>query len=144
MNPYNNYYLNQVGSGLPGFQGVRYQRGAGFFGRLFSGTIFPFLKQLLPELGKRAIPSVAGLGQDILAGENVKQSALKRLKTLGHDIADETLDQVKSRLQRGSGKRRRKKKTYKKKVTLKRNKKIVKRRIRRKRKQNTSKFDFLK
>ncbi len=99
MNPYNNYYLNQVGSGLPGFHGVRYQRGGGFFGRLFSGTIFPFLKQLLLEIGKRALPSVAGLGQDILAGDNVKESALKRFKKMGHDIADETLEQVKSRLQ---------------------------------------------
>jgi hypothetical protein len=143
MNPYNNYYLNQVGSGLPGFQGVRYQRGGGFFGRLFSGTIFPFLKQLLPELGKRALPSVAGLGQDILSGENVKESALKRLKTMGHDIADETIDQVKTRLQRGSGKRR-KKKTYKKKVTLKRKKRIVKRKTKSRKRKISAKFDFLK
>jgi hypothetical protein len=64
MNPYTTYYVNQVGSGLPGFQGIRYQRGHGFFGRLFSNTILPFVKQLLPGIGKRALPSVAGLAQD--------------------------------------------------------------------------------
>jgi hypothetical protein len=136
MNPYTSYYVNQVGSGLPGFQGIRYQRGHGFFGRLFSNTLLPFVKQLLPGIGKRALPSVAGLAQDILAGENVGKSTLKRLKTLGSDVADETLSQITSKFQKGSGRRRRKRKSsifkklkvYKKKSRKRRKTRKTKRR----------------
>src|SRR6266481_6235127 len=106
MNPYTNYYVNQVGSGLPGFQGIRYQRGHGFFGRLFSNTLLPFFKQLLPAIGKRALPSAIGLAQDVIAGENVGKSTLSRLGEAGKIVADETLDQLKGRLQRGSGRKR--------------------------------------
>ncbi len=106
---------------------------------------------MLPGIGKRALPSVAGLAQDIISGENVKESALKRLKTLGSDVADETLSQISSKFQKGSGRRRRRKlrrtslinrfktKVYKKK-TRKRRRKIVSR----KRKSNKKvKFNFL-
>jgi hypothetical protein len=149
MNPYTNYYINQVGSGLPGFQGIRYQRGHGFFGRFFSNTLLPFVKQLLPGIGKRALPSVAGLAQDILSGENVGKSALQRLKTLGTDVANETLSQLSSKFQKGSGKKRRKKrkhtnilKAYKKKSqkVKKSRKKYRKRRSSRKK----VNLDFLK
>ena len=44
INPYIQIYNNQVGSGLAAYQGVRYQRGHGFFGRLFGG-VFNFIKQ---------------------------------------------------------------------------------------------------
>ena len=82
MTSYNQYYNEQVGSGLAGFSGVRYQRGHGFFGRLISG-IGSFIKQALPSLGKRALPSAIGLAQDIVAGENVGTSAKKRLIEAG-------------------------------------------------------------
>src|SRR5277367_1284114 len=104
MNPYASYYVNQVGSGLPGFQGIRYQRGHGFFGRLFSSVV-PLLKQVLPALGKRILPSAVGLAQDIIAGENVKQSTLSRLKEAGTNVADEGLDILKSKLS-GQSRRR--------------------------------------
>ena len=150
MNPYTSYYENQVGSGLPGFQGIRYQRGHGFFGRLFSNTLLPFVKQLLPGIGKRALPSVAGFAQDILSGENVGKSALKRLKTLGSDVTDETLSQLSSKFQKGSGRRRRKRKlnliknhkVYKKKSRKHRKRRKVTRK--RKRSSKKIKFDFLK
>ena len=89
MNPYLNYYNNQVGTGLAGFQGLRYQKGHGWFGRLFSNVVLPLMKQVLPALGKRALPSGIGLAQDILAGDNVGRSALKRLKEAGRNVADE-------------------------------------------------------
>lgn len=127
MNPYTNYYVNQVGSGLPGFQGIRYQRGHGFFGRLFSNTLLPFVKQLLPGLGKRALPSVAGFAEDIISGENVGKSALKRLKSLGSDVADETLSQITNKFQRGSGRRRRRKR---KRLTLIKKHKVYKKKSR--------------
>jgi hypothetical protein len=152
MNPYTSYYVNQVGSGLPGFQGIRYQRGHGFFGRLFSNTLLPFVKQLLPGIGKRALPSVAGLAQDILSGENVGKSTLKRLKTLGSDVADETLSHITSKLQKGSGRRRKRRnltslfkklKVYKKKSGKRRKTRKTKRR-KRKSIRKKDRFDFLK
>src|SRR5258708_3861897 len=100
MNPYSSYYINQACSGLPGFQGIRFQRGHGFFGRLFSNTLLPFFKELLPAIGKRALPSGISLAQDIMAGENVKQSSLKRLREAGQNVADETLDVNKKRKRR--------------------------------------------
>ena len=111
-NPYLTYYNNQVGSGLAGFQGVRYQRGHGFFGRMFSG-IGNFVKDLAPGLFKRALPSAIGLAQDVLAGENVGHSAKKRLIEAGKNVADETLDKIKSKIQGGSGIPRRNRKRFK-------------------------------
>ena len=101
-NPYIQYYSDQVGTGLPGFQGVRYQRGHGFFGRLFSG-IGSFVKGIAPSLFKKALPSAVGFAQDVISGENVGQSAKKRLKEAGKEVANETLDQIKTKIQKGSG-----------------------------------------
>ena len=106
MNPYLSYYNNQVGTGLAGFQGLRYQKGHGWFGRLFT-SVLPFMKQVLPALGKRALPSGISLAQDILSGENVGRSAVKRLKEAGRNIADESVDMIKTKLlQSGSGGKR--------------------------------------
>ena len=109
MNPYSNYYFEQAqfGGALGGFAGVRStQRGHGFLGRMFSG-IGSFIKDLLPSLGKRALPSAINLAQDVISGENVGQAAKRRLREAGKNIADETLDKLKSKLQSGSGIRRR-------------------------------------
>ena len=113
---YRNHYLNQIGGSLPGFEGVKFQkghglpgfiglrnqRGHGFFGRLFGG-IGSFIKELIPSLGKRALPSAIGLAQDIISGENVGKAAKIRLTEAGKNIADETLTNLKDRLQIGSG-----------------------------------------
>ena len=101
-NPYIQLYDTQVGSGIPVFQGVRFQRGHGFFGRLFEG-IGNFIKDLAPGLLKRSLPSAINLAQDVIAGENVGQSAKRRLIEASQNVADETLDQLKARLQRGRG-----------------------------------------
>ena len=130
-NPYIAHYVKQAqyGGSLPGFAGMRFQRGHGFFKKLFSG-ITTFAKDLLPSLAKRALPSAINLAQDVMAGENLGQSAKKRLVEAGKNVADETLDKLKNRLQSGSGIRMRilrkrnylnkllKKKTYKKKKKL--------------------------
>jgi hypothetical protein len=120
MNQYTQYYVNQAGSGLPGFQGIRYQKGHGFFGRLFSNTLLPFIKRLLPALGKRALPSAIGLAQDIMSGENVGRSTLNRLGDIGKNVADETLDQLKTRIQKGSGRKRKCRKQSTSRVTTRR------------------------
>jgi len=92
QNPYINYYNYQVGTGLtgysgirfqrgyglPGYAGIRYQRGHGFFGRVFS-WLGNFVKDLAPKVAKRALPSAIGFAQDVVEGQNVGQSAKKRL-----------------------------------------------------------------
>ena len=101
-NPYIEYYNNQIGSGLVGFQGVRTQRGHGFFGRIFGG-IGNFIKSLAPSLFKSALPSAIGLAQDVMEGKNVGESAKSRLVDAGKNVASTTLDHLKTRIQGGSG-----------------------------------------
>ena len=76
---YEEYYTNQAGSGLPGFQGLRYQRGHGL-GSLFRGLVkvaAPLLKKgaiaLGKSLGKKALTAGVGLAQDYL-GDNKRES----------------------------------------------------------------------
>jgi hypothetical protein len=114
-NPYVDYYLNQSGSGLAGFSGTKYQRGHGFFSRLF-GAALPLLKQLFPIIGRQAASSGVGLAQDLLSGANFKESAKTRLREAGSNL----LDKASARLQKGAG---RKRKRSKKAVTGKKTKK---------------------
>jgi hypothetical protein len=142
MNPYTNYYVNQAGSGLPGFQGIRYQRGDGFW----SNSLLPFFKSLLPAIGKigqKALPSAVGLASDIISGENVKRSALSRFKEAGRNVLDETGEQIKLRFQGGSGRKRKRSLFKTNKNTKKRKIKRIKRKSKRSKKSKKSKnFKF--
>jgi len=111
-NPFTTYYINQAGSGIAGYSGVRYQKGHGFFGRLLSGAVMPILKYL----GRKALNTGVNIGTDLLQGDNFKSTMKKRLKNTGLDIAEDTLEKVRNFRQSGSGRRRRKanKKTSKK------------------------------
>ena len=120
VNPYIEIYNSQVGSGIPAFQGVRIQRGHGFFGNLFSG-IGNLIKNWAPGVLKSILPSGVGLAQDIISGENVKQSTLNRLKEAGKAAGQHTIDRVASHFQHGKG-RKRKRKTKSNKRKRKRTK----------------------
>jgi len=156
-NPFNEYYVNQAGSGIAGYSGVKFQKGYGFFGRLLSTIGLPILKYL----GKSALKTGIGVGSD-LSGENIKDSVKKRLKSTGFDIVEDAAEKIKSYRQQGSGRRRRrmgkrrqtkkkaanKKRSGKKKLSLlqlralaKGRKSLKKRRRRRKRK-TSEKFLF--
>ena len=108
-NPYVNYYSQQaqIGGALKGFSGVRFQRGHGFFGRLFSG-VGNFIKGLLPTIGQTALPSAVELANDLMTGQNFKTSAKRRLKEAGQNVASATLDRIKNKIQTGQGIRQRK------------------------------------
>jgi hypothetical protein len=45
-NPYVDYYHKQIGSGIPGFRGLRYQRGYGFLTSLISKAIVPLFRSI--------------------------------------------------------------------------------------------------
>lgn len=110
-NPYLDYYTNQAGSGLAGFQGVRYQRGHGFFSSIFQNVLRPLAKYL----GKKALSTGVEIGSDILKGEDIKESAKKRLKTTGRSIFNDAIERAQHFAQTGSGGKRRRKRKYKKK-----------------------------
>ena len=100
MNPYINYYKQQAGNGLVGFEGVRYQKGHGFFGRLISS----FAKPLLGYLGKKALGVGKDLAGDILQGKNIKESGKRRLKQGLKAVGEDALSYGKRKLdQVGTG-----------------------------------------
>jgi len=104
MNPYIDYYKQQAGSGLVGFEGARYQKGHGFFGRLISS----FAKPLLGYLGKKALGVGKDLAGDILQGKNLRESGKRRLKQGLKAVGQDALSYGKRKLdQVGTGVKRR-------------------------------------
>lgn len=131
-NPYIEYYRNQAGSGLAGYSGYKFQRGHGFFGNIFQHI----LKPLGQYFGKQALSTGIGIGSDILGGENLKESAKKRLKMTGENVLNDAVKRATKFAQTGKGrKRRRRRKKSKKinKIKSKPRKIIKKKRKRRKR-----------
>ena len=111
-NPYIQYYKTQAGTGLAGYQGVRYQKGHGFFGRILSKAVYPLLR----FLGKQAVGTAANIASDVILNkQDLKESANKRLKETAEDITREGVSKAKSFLQGGEGRKRRKVALIKKK-----------------------------
>jgi hypothetical protein len=104
------YYLNQAGSGIVGYSGVRFQRGNGWFSRILSNTIIPIGK----FLGKKALKTGMNIGSDLLKGENLKSSIKNQLKSTGMEVAEEALDKIRRFRQTGTGKSKRRRKSRKK------------------------------
>lgn len=74
---YEDYYVRQVGDGLPVFVGARVQRGHGL-GSLFGGLIrsaMPLIKRGALALGKGALKTGLGVAGDVLSGQSIKESA---------------------------------------------------------------------
>lgn len=85
---YQNYYTDQVGHGLAVYKGKTVMDGSGI-GSIFSGLLskaIPVLKTAGKAVGKRLLASGANIARDALAGENIAQSARKRLKLAGKDL----------------------------------------------------------
>jgi hypothetical protein len=112
VNPYEDYYLNQAGNGLAGFEGDRYQKGSGFF-----SSLWKFIAPGAKLLGKRFLGHAADFGSDILKGEDFKESAKKRLKLAGKDVLNEAVERARSFAQKGSGRKRRRR-TKRSKLTV--------------------------
>lgn len=104
------YYLNQAGSGIVGYSGVRFQRGNGWFSRILSNTIIPIGK----FLGKKALKTGMNIGSDLLKGENLKSSIKNQLKSTGMEVAEEALDKIRRFRQTGTGKSKRRRKSRRK------------------------------
>lgn len=143
MASYDEYYLNQAGGKLPVFQGTKFQRGHGFFGRLFK-FFLPIVKSALPVVGKHALSTGLSIGKDLIEGEKFSNTARKRLKETGANILDEISQKFNK--QSGSGKKRKKRKRkmpfFRKPLITK--KKILKKKNKRKRKRKNSNKKNLK
>jgi len=118
-NEYADYYLNQAGSGISGFSGLRYQKGNSWRG------LFKFIRPVLAYFTKQGIKTAANIGTDLLGGESLKNSAKSRLMETGKTVgkrAVEKLNELSDQI--GNGKKRkytkRKKNYWSKKVIKKR------------------------
>ena len=107
----NEFYESQSGSGIASYGGVRYQKGHGFLGRFFKGTMMPLFKKALPYLGGLALESAGDIAQSVREGESFKQASKNTMKRKGLTLADKGLQEL--RKMAGEGKRRRRRKTRK-------------------------------
>lgn len=133
------YYINQAGTGIGGFQGVRYQKGNGFFGRVVSGTVMPILKKVLPFLGKTALSAGSDLLSDIENGSDFKSSVKKRFSEGKKKIGRAAMEKVKLLTGEGKKRRFRRKKSKPAVATNKRRKKTTKKGKRKPRKTKAQK-----
>ena len=86
---YENYYLSQVGHGIPYFAGARVQQGYGL-GNLFNSIakrVFSLVKKGAKTLGKQ-------FASDVLHGKNVKQTATDQAKTAGSNLLQAVQQEV--------------------------------------------------
>ena len=75
---YENYYVTQVGKGMPYYSGRQFQRGYGL-GGLFSSigrAVLPMIKSGIKTVGKEVLRSGAELASDALQGKNFKKAAI--------------------------------------------------------------------
>lgn len=122
---YREYYAHQAMTGGGGdyYAGFPNQKGHGI-GSLFSGLmrfVRPLLMRGAKFLGKKAVSTGTKIFSDVVSGDNVGQSAKRRINETLTDIRD----------QHGSGKRRKKglKRAGKKQSSKKRIKSTIQKRI---------------
>lgn len=136
------YYLDQAGHGLPlqAFEGVRYQKGHGFFGRLISRAVLPLLRYL----GGKALSFGKNLYSDVRSGKDIEDALKDRGLESLREVASDAFDRIRqsgkgikrtSHLKRGDNKRRRV--TSKKRVAKR---KLKKRKVSRKKKRLRTKL----
>lgn len=104
------YYTNQIGNGLPFYQGAHFQKGygiGGFFAKLFRSAL-PFLVRGAKTVGKEALRTGTLIANDVLTGENFKESAKARTKMAGKTLAKKALKKADEMIGHGQHKRKRK------------------------------------
>lgn len=110
---YEDYYVNQSGSGVPVFQGTRMQRGHGL-GSVFSGlfrSALPLIARGAKALGKRALQASLQVANDVAEGSSFGDAAKRRFT----DGIKTAFTDANVNLQSGSGRRKRERVQEKKK-----------------------------
>ena len=104
-NAYEEYYLNQAGSGLPVFVGSRHTKGYGI-GNVLSGLIrlaVPVLKRTGKAVVREGLRTGIDVLSDVASGKNIKQSVQNRVKQTGSRLVKKAVrtihdnDRVRSR-----------------------------------------------
>ena len=111
---YENYYLQQVGQGIPVFEGANLQRGYGL-GGILGGLLrsaLPMLRRGVQSFGKQALSTGLNIAQDTINGQNFKAAAKRRMKETGRTLGKQVVKRM-------AGKRS-SRKSYSKKKTIKR------------------------
>ena len=74
------------GGNITGYRGARFQRRYGIGGifKSLARYAIPLFKQSAKVVGKRALQGVTEVGQDVLRGKNVRESA----KTHGREVVN--------------------------------------------------------
>lgn len=98
VNPrhYEDYYLHQIGHGLPVFRGGRGQRGHGIgniLGGLFRSAV-PLLKKGAKALGKEALRTGMAVAGDVLDGRSLKSSVKTRGLAASKRVARKAVSSV--------------------------------------------------
>ena len=83
------YLRQQHGGNIVGFRGARIQRGYGIGGisKSLARIAIPLFKRGAKAVGKRALQAATEVGQDVLEGKNVIESAKSRGKQAAGDVA---------------------------------------------------------
>ena len=71
------FLRQQHGGNIAGYRGARFQRGYGIGGifKSLARCAIPLFKQGAKVVGKRALKAATEVGQDVLQGKNVRESA---------------------------------------------------------------------
>ena len=104
QNTFSNYYINQSGSGVSGFQGQRFQSvqvGQGF-GSVLKSLFLPILKYLGPKL----LTTGVEVAKDAISGERFVPSLKRRGKETAQLIAEDAAERATRFAQTGSGRRK--------------------------------------
>ena len=107
---FENHYADQIGNGLPHYQGMSFQKGygiGGFFAKLFRSAM-PFLVRGAKTVGKEALRTGTLIANDVLSGENFKESAKTRAKAAGKTLAKKAVKKASDMIGHGKFKRKRK------------------------------------
>ena len=93
---YDDYYLNQVGSGLPVFAGARVQRGHGL-GNMLSGLVraaMPLVKSGSKALAKHGLKTGLRIAGDVMQGQKPKRAIRQHVKRAGTQLLSSGLQQL--------------------------------------------------
>ena len=107
-NAYEEYYLNQAGSGLPVFVGSRHMKGHGI-GNVLSGLVrmaVPILKKTGKAVLREGVRTGIGILDDVTRGANIKKSLKNRAQQSGNRLIQNAVSQFKTA--RSPGRPRRK------------------------------------
>jgi hypothetical protein len=101
----NHYLRQQRGGNITGYRGARFQRGYGI-GGIFKRYAIPLFKQGAKVVGKRALQAATEVGQDVLRGKNVRESAKTHGGELVKDFAEKGARTLLRQTGHGSKRRR--------------------------------------